>query len=189
MNPYHDPKTGEFTHGPGGAGGAGMPSGGSLRPVAPRAPRSTNLDRTLADLPAGHSTKPQTHGKVSTWFEKSGDGKEVRLIRETQTPKGSVSEVAKRIPSASLPQRAPAPKAAAPRDPFGGRIHPALAGIDTKLMKVPARPADFGLPGKGQVRRSLGTPPTRALPGVTYGRSSGLPAGAMRGGSGVILYR
>jgi hypothetical protein len=44
---------------------------------------SATLDQQIHDLRPGFETARQTFGKVSTWFEKSGDGKTIRLIRET----------------------------------------------------------------------------------------------------------
>jgi hypothetical protein len=43
----------------------------------------TNLDMQIRNLKPGFQTKPMTFGKVSTWFERSGDGLTVRWIRET----------------------------------------------------------------------------------------------------------
>lgn len=43
----------------------------------------TNIDTQIKNLKPGFQTKPMTFGKVSTWFERSGDGLTVRWIRET----------------------------------------------------------------------------------------------------------
>ena len=43
----------------------------------------TNIDTQIRNLKPGFQTKPMTFGKVSTWFERSGDGATVRWIRET----------------------------------------------------------------------------------------------------------
>lgn len=44
---------------------------------------TTNCDTQIKNLKPGFQTKPMTFGKVSTWFERSGDGLTVRWIRET----------------------------------------------------------------------------------------------------------
>jgi hypothetical protein len=42
------------------------------------------IETQVRNLKPGFSTKPMTFGQVSTWFERSGDGRTVRLIRETK---------------------------------------------------------------------------------------------------------
>jgi len=43
-----------------------------------------NIDSQIRNLKPGFSTKPMVFGLVSTWFERSGDGLTIRLIRETK---------------------------------------------------------------------------------------------------------